>query len=601
MSDSMQRSIVQRRGTMFRKQVRDPANPFLKVSITGASNAEVQGKADEIARLRRDVRQGFTSPAEASRYASRVAKGAVKVSEIWADYIATQKPEYRRVLNSVWKNRIAPFFAHRSVWELDELVMRKWWADELSGANGRRKVVEKTVANAWDGLYAAVTLAINGSRKLSEYPWGSFKPKKTQWTPEESPREACRSMSEMEDLLLVAKHHDEEIWKEGRFSDLMNRIGVMVLCGLRQGEGCALAWTDVLIDVPPYRVTIRHQAKDGWQTFHPEWDRPLYPTKGRKVHHLVPHEACVFMLRSQRELLQRHGRYREDGPVFPGRGGAWRTHAELVDCDDLRRVVAHAGLPNVDQWVTHSLRHSFATLEAASVFANGGDLASIAKRTRHSSISILEGYLHRLGRGVPGSALPALTAGITDNAGGERASELFAEQIRAQALELVGPRPPAELPAPTRAATVEEMALVRLAIERDVDGARIQRELDERKKAARERVRAKSADPSKTLDHVARAWFASGRSLDERPPEVTARADRAYDKTRVTALRAGFSAAEASLKGKRARAAIFAAYSKVKARFAREVAREATVQNDAAGESDDAITVAFEVIDAGEP
>jgi hypothetical protein len=80
----------------------------------------------------------------------------------------------------------------------------------------------------------------------------------------------------------------------------------------------------------------------------------------------------------------------------------------VIDPRLLRRLVAAAGLPDPERWVTHSLRHSFVTLELSAVLRTTGDVKGVQERARHRSRDSLDVYVHRVQRGAV--AAPAIGA-----------------------------------------------------------------------------------------------------------------------------------------------------------------------------------------------
>jgi integrase len=199
-------------------------------------------------------------------------------------------------------------------------------------------------------------------------------------------------------------------WMVAYLHDLGPRTAVTLFLALRNGELAGLGWDDLGLDGPRPVARIRHQALDQWRTHYPDWRRPLAPPKGGRERTVLVHPTALVALLAQRESLQARGWFRADGPVFPGNvgtrfEGTWRNNANGIPPATLKRLAAAAGLPFPDEWVTHSLRHSLATVESVS----GADLRSIQTRTGHGSLRVLEDYIHaRTGRDLAPSAVPAL-------------------------------------------------------------------------------------------------------------------------------------------------------------------------------------------------
>jgi hypothetical protein len=116
------------------------------------------------------------------------------------------------------------------------------------------------------------------------------------------------------------------------------------------------------------------------------------------------HPSVVFLLAEQEKRLRALGQYRPDGPVFPAADGSWRLRGRVITPESFRNIVKRAQLPG-EGWVPHSLRHSLATLELQ---ASAGNLRAAARRTRHKSLKILEGYIHQFGGRWGGSHVAPL-------------------------------------------------------------------------------------------------------------------------------------------------------------------------------------------------
>jgi integrase len=242
------------------------------------------------------------------------------------------------------------------------------------------------------------------------------------WKPRRAPdplREppACGTVAEAE-LLIHAALEEDRARRSGahgvayarRLCDLGPRCTIALFLGLRNGELAGLGWDDLVLDGDRPQARICHQAIDQWRKHHPTWKRPLTPPKGKRERRLLLHPTAVVAFVHQRELLEERRWYRADGPVFPGHegnafAGTWRNNANGIRPDHMKRLAKTAGLPFPEEWVTHSLRHSLATVESTS----GADLRSIQKRTGHGSLRVLEGYIHaRTGRALAPSAIPQL-------------------------------------------------------------------------------------------------------------------------------------------------------------------------------------------------
>jgi integrase len=376
--------------------------------VTGARwslTAKTAGDlAELVARSRRighELRAGVLSPEQAMSACDELARGRANVARLitfgaaWRDYVATQvHPDTKSKLGSIWKHYLAPFdqtpCASFTDGKLAELVAR--WRE----AGLAPKYITHTI---WAFLSAAIRHA-KRSRKIERLPWDEFKP------PRAIVRRRPAAATKTEHLarcIVVARGDDELEEARGHLGDMHRRIGVLCLSGMRSGEGAGLAWDHV--DFDGDMLTIEFQALDQWQKHFPDKTRPDFPTKNAKTTGpLVQrmHPDVKRLLLEQREALRARGWYRDDGPVFPTRGGAWRKNANCIYPEDMKAIAIRAGIPNAARWVTHSLRHSNATLELRS----GGIPRDVQKRIGHSTLRQLEQYVHDIAGAA--SAIPSV-------------------------------------------------------------------------------------------------------------------------------------------------------------------------------------------------
>ncbi len=385
-----------------RTQVLHPVDPARRVSITASSQTKMVERANFVRELGRDVQLGIKSRVEVLRILEHVegrGPGATAqhatVHDVWHAWSATTSTEFQAKTKSVWKHNVAPFFERgkEEWWHLDETRMRAWCK-----ALEKKDYAPKTIRAAAAYLAAAFNLAAR-TKTIDGVPWGSWSPPRAEIR---KPRESARSIEEIVRLVVLTRRRDALLRARGRFADLTARVVVATFCGLRNGELGGLGWDDV--DFDRGTITIRHQASDAWRRLHPDWSRPLKPVKGKRARTMLLHLDALALLIEQKTELAARGWYRKDGPVFPAARGAWRTHAATIKPERFQALAVEAGLPNADRWVTHSLRHSAATLEGLG----GADLRSIQKRTGHASLEVLEGYLHARGRDLACSAIPRL-------------------------------------------------------------------------------------------------------------------------------------------------------------------------------------------------
>lgn len=521
----MSRADYQRtRSGKYRKQFIDPVTGRRR-SLTADTPAQLQALFAQVNDARVRYRYGDLGPREATQRLRGAIVGRLTVEDIWNAYSQAAPPRSRRVRDATWRHRFAPAFGSRAATELGEGVMREWLVSQE-----QKGLAPKTIRNAYDLLACAFRLAVR-DHKLTELPWGTWRPPPLPRGYNDDKREAARSVEEFAALVAAARAEDEAHWRAGRYSAHAYAVLVMGLCGLRQGEAAGLAWECLDLDASPPLMRIWYQALDGWPSLPspPGEDaaraavRPLHvPKNGRR--RLVLHEAVVHALRAQRAQLDRLGWLRDDGPVFPGKAGQWRTHAEVIDPSKLRQWVEAAGLPNVRRWTTHSLRHSFATLE---VIASEGDLRRAQGRTGHSSVRQLEAYLHASGRGLPGSALGAVPG--------------------------VESAPPAEV------VPIAELAGKRLVeLATDAESARAQADAERREKRSERRREEKKRTPP-DFDAHARSVLAG--DVEGTPTEIAEYARRAYQRAYMRSVRDGGTPEQARRKGQQSERATLAAFA----------------------------------------
>ena len=531
-------------GTWFVQAV-DPVSGR-RVRVVGRTRAEMESRYEVLLRARSELRVGLAEPAEAAAAVARSTTGGpVTVEAVWRAHVSTLSETWAPKARSYWTRHLVELHDRRA-WELTQTVVETW----LNCV--RSRVSHKTAENVWHVLAAAMRRAVR-DRLLPALPWGDWKPRVERWKPR---REAARSPEELHALVLAAARDDLVAHRAGRHADLALRVAVLALVGLRQGEAAGLGWDDLSLDTEPCIVAVTRQALDGWRERHPDWDRPRSPPKWGKRRTLALHPSAVAALRAQRDRLRAVGWYRPDGPVFPAKGGAWRSHAMVISPTRFRAVVEAAGLPNVGNWTVHSLRHSFATLE---MVANGGDLRAVQARTGHGSLRVLEGYLHSVKRGLPASAIPALAPGLLSAIGADEAPLVLptarvtyrpedAAELAREASLLVFRRTEGPI-IDTVASTVDDR--------REVDEARA-RERAER----RTRTRAEWARGAAALVGLASRWLASGGGGGVRPVEVTKGAELAYTRGYAAAKRRGAPPAEARDAGAKERAAHLAKWAR---------------------------------------
>lgn len=374
-----------------RAQIVHPVTGAARWSLTARTHGDL---AELVARARRighDFRTGKLTEQEALAACTLLQTGkpapsarrVPTVREAWDAYVATiVHPHTRSKAGSVWKI-------------LDELVGDELVAnlndarlDTLVANLRRRGYAPKYIRNSiWAFLSAAVRHA-KRAKVIAALPWDEFRPPRGRVTRRPS---AARTLDDVNAIVRRARVWDENSRARGELDDLARRVIVLVLCGLRNGEGAGLGWDHV--DLERGLLTIEHQALDQWRTHWPERTRPDFPTKNAKqrgplVQRLHPDALAALV--EQKGELERRGWYRPDGPVFPTRGGAWRNNANCIYPEDAKALAVEAGISHAARFVTHSYRHTFTSLELLS----GGSARATQQRTGHASIAQLEQYAH---------------------------------------------------------------------------------------------------------------------------------------------------------------------------------------------------------------
>lgn len=520
----MRRPHIERMaGGAYSARISDPARPGVRIRITDDTESKVLARVDRARELAREAKRGESDPRELRRRFGRVTLGAPTVAEVWAAHAATLRGQWRKKVAGIWRVQIAPMLGGLRVFELTPERLALWEEEQRNAGRG-----PKTVENAFVSLRAAVRSALHD--RVDEIPWRKWKP---QGPPKGyEPREACRSLAELEALILACADYDARaISNAGALGDLAVRAIVLALTGLRQGEGVALGWDALGLDAPEpenWTLAVKYSAHEDWTERHKV--RPLDPPKGNKVRTQTLHAHAALALRHQRERLRARGLYRDDGPVFPTRVGGWRHGSQLIDPEVLRACVLAANLPTEigKTWTVHSLRHTFATLETWAAWSLTGDVAAAMARTGHAKVEVLMGYLRRAGRGRPAPFIPAL--------GGDATAFLSAALPRALLPSQMAP-----------AAALAHRRLGELA-----DAAskpeRLARAFRERKAGVKR--------PECPLSELARQYPRG------RPAEVSARAESRYRRAYLVAQRAGANPEACRQRGGASRRAFLGAWAK---------------------------------------
>jgi len=515
-------------GRVYRKQVTHPVTGA-RAWVSAATPSELETRVLELRRLRLGLRAGEDPSVVSAQLAQRVVDRRTlrqRFEHQQKEYPATGETRAKR--SATWQQRLDTHFGGLTAAACDRSVMRQWLADMQA-----RDYAPKTIEDAFYVLKTAVNRALEEG-EIARIPWGDWRP------PKGVPRRVRRAAGNIETLsALLTAAREYDVRQRGRrdHNSVLTMLLVLTLTGLRQAEAAALSWADLELDQEPALVRVRYQARPGWRS-RTRSARPEDPTKSRRQHVQRLHATVVDALRLHRSLLQRVGLYAADGPVFPTAAGGYRTRLVLPP-REVRAVVELAGLPNANEWTTHSTRHSFATLE---LIASSGDLRATAERTGHCDIATLKTYIHE-GAGVTlgPSAVPELPA---------TATESLAWRVQA-AVEL-GELPPS-VQLPRESSPVPSLALATAEHARQVE---------------RDRIGARRAARSRALDYGAEAaaWVAAGEPRErgvDHPPAVTLALRQAYTRGYQRARYAQPAAPKSTwqLSGRRLRASVAGAWA----------------------------------------
>jgi integrase len=401
----------------YSSRITHPLDPRKRIHLVGGTAHELEARRAFIKTKEMELELGIITEQQFAAFLRGFdrRKERAELETLWRAYEATCSPDHAGKIRSIWRSQLMELFAGELALDLTAQKMSRWerWMREplhvLRHKTGQA-YSPKTVQDTFGHLTAALRAAI--PEQLEALPWTLangklWKPRAVR--PEEArERPACGTVEELELLVRAALEHDKALRARGLFADNAERVAVVALLALRNGEGSGLAWDDLTLEGERPRARIRHQAVDQWRTHYPG-DRPRKAPKGRRERALALHPTALVALLAQRELLEARGWYRPDGPVFPSPSGpfegTWRNNANCITPEVFKRYAKAAGFPNWETWVPHSLRHSAATLEGEA----GASLRSIQGRTGHSSLTNLEAYIHaRTGRGLVPSAIRAL-------------------------------------------------------------------------------------------------------------------------------------------------------------------------------------------------
>jgi integrase len=373
-----------------------------RIVISARTPGELAAHRDRIESLRTRLSLGTLSVEEVMRELRRTEHGSVTLERAARLYIERPglAPNTRRRIRSL----LATHLRELALRELDTLdgEVLSGWLDKLRA----RRLGQLTIGTAWRGLRAVVRYAAERGL-IGAAPWGAWRPV-LRGAAKREPREAARSLEELERLRIAALELDQERELLGKVGDLEAKIAVAALLGLRRGELAGLRWPDVerTSDGPTVLVARQYDGRALKNNAPPR--------------RIVTIPELLEILARYRVSLERHRLYAPRGPIFPCPASsspgapAHYTQGEVVASLHLRSAATRAGLPSPSRWSSHSLRDTFVTLET---HATGGDLAAVAARSGHGSIASLARYLRARNRPPAPPAIPALPTHKADGAG----------------------------------------------------------------------------------------------------------------------------------------------------------------------------------------
>jgi integrase len=355
--------------------------------VSARTDRELQSYLHHIDQLREGLQLGTKSEDEVDRSLRRLVHGRVTVERAATAYVeqAHLALNTRKAMRSFVRGAGAPI-ASRELAELSAPVVEGWLLAL------RSRVSSGSGASYWWRLRSLVRFA-HAREWIGRSPWGSWRPV-FRGRKRVRDRESARDAAELARLFEAARELDADRAARGLLADVEAKIVTFTVLGLRQGEGAGLRWPD--LDAAAGLVTIARQY-DGAEV------------KGKKAKRLRAAGALFELLDRHRDELARAGLYAPDGPIFPSAHRSRRppasprayTQGECLTRLALRAVVTRAHLPRAKQWSPHSLRDTFATLEAAA----HEDLPTLQQRTRHESLSSLLRYLRAAQRDPPPPAI----------------------------------------------------------------------------------------------------------------------------------------------------------------------------------------------------
>lgn len=361
--------------------VSHPRHPLTgkQLTIRGSNERELAAKLHRIQSLREELNLDMVTRQDVDKKIRRLLGRVVTLERATNAYTerCDLSPDTRTRAQSVLRSSAAQL-AQLELDALDAPTLAKW-IESLH----RKGLAASSISATWRMLRAIIRYACERGW-IGQPPWGAWRPTIRSTKTPRARREALRDVAELAALLEAAREDD---LRTGRA--LFAVILVTAMLGIRQGEIAGLAWLDV--DEEHGTITIARQ-----------WDGR--PPKGKKARTLRTTPALFEALREHKARLEARELYAPNGPIFPdprtSKRGAplHRASGESLTSSSLRRVVSLARLPDPERWSAHSLRDSFATLEAAH---HGSDLNAVAARTGHASLTSLLRYLRSLSRALP--------------------------------------------------------------------------------------------------------------------------------------------------------------------------------------------------------
>jgi integrase len=365
--------------------VASPRHPLTgkQFTVRAKSAGELAAYLAHVHDLKSRLRLGLMTADEVDKALRRLRKGVVTVERAGLSYARRKdiaENTRRRVKGAIGPRGALRELAALPIDSLDGPTLAKHFR-ALGGRMDR-----STIVTVWRTLRAIVRYAAERG-EVARVPWGTWRPPALGATHAER-RECARSLPELGRLITGGWDVDKQLAvRRESVRHVGEKIAIGAAFGLRQGELAGLRFGDVYKVGKEWHARIVRQYDE---------EAPKTPTSAAVVFARGPFALFVDAAIADLAKTWLPERPHPDAPLFPRATGGHMAHgSECLSTEDLRAAVTISGLNNPSAWSPHSLRDTFATIHAQEV---GGDLAELARRTRHKSIASLVRYLRSFER-----------------------------------------------------------------------------------------------------------------------------------------------------------------------------------------------------------